>query len=590
MPERILDQPVRPATPEVAISSTSTAVNRTGSWKYIRPVYQDRVAPCNAGCPVGIDIQGYLALLADGHPDEAVDLLLRENPMPAVTGRVCNHPCEGHCNRAPLDGAVAIHSVERMLGDRLLAGGLPEAVAPRYAQRVAVVGSGPAGLACAYHLTRLGYPVTVFERDEQPGGMLRQGIPGYRLPRTVLDRQIAHFKALGISLLCGVEAGTDVSWEQLAERFSAVFVGSGAQRGRPLGVEGEDLPGVRQGLAFLHAANRGKRAEVGRRVVVIGGGNTAMDCARTARRLGADVTVLYRRTREEMPAIPQEIEEALHEGVEMVFLAAPERFERDAEGRLSGVLCSRMVLGEPDESGRRRPMPSGEPPFLTHADTVLLATGEVAELEVLPGEVVNAWEVEVDGWGATALPFIFAGGDVAGHDRTVAHALGAGKRGAMAIDRVLTESRGDAVPAWELDDLRFGGRGNASMSRWRNDDPVRRESPVDEVVGGDDVAFHHFAAVPRHGERFRSMERLEGDFQEVNLGLDVPAALAEAARCFACGVCNECALCMIFCGDMAITAGTNGTRFEIDYDHCKGCGICAAECPRGAITMTREGL
>ena len=284
---------------DISVSSTTTLVNRTGSWKYIRPVYHDRVAPCNERCPVGIDIEGYMNLLREDRIDEAVDLLLRENPIPAVTGRVCDHPCEQACNRAGLDGAVAVHAVERMLGDRALE--RPYTPAPlKQREQVGVVGSGPAGIGCAYHLARLGYEVTVFEAAREPGGMLRLGIPEYRLPRAILDRQIERLRELGIKFVCDVRLGQDLQWNVLSW-FDAVFMAPGAHLPRQLGIPGEDHARVRQGLDFLADVNDGQRPGIGRHVLVIGGGNTAMDCARTARRLGAAATVMYRRRRAEMP-------------------------------------------------------------------------------------------------------------------------------------------------------------------------------------------------------------------------------------------------------------------------------------------------
>ncbi len=588
MPDLFLKDGERPATAPIAVSDRSTEVNRTGSWKYIRPVYHDRVAPCNQGCPAGVDVEGYMALLREGRIDEAADLLAREHPMPAITGRVCNHPCEDGCNRASFDGAVAIHAVERMLGDRLLQAPLPRPTTRPDAERIAIIGSGPAGLACAYHLARMGYHVEVLERAAQPGGMLRQGIPSYRLPREVLDAQIARIRALGVGIATGVEIDA-AALPALRDRYSVIFFATGAYRGRPLELEGADLPEVWQGLDFLRRVNAGERPPLGARVAVIGGGNTAMDCARTALRLGARPFVVYRRTRAEMPAIAEEVEDAWREGVEFVFLAAPTAF-RGENGRLTGVACAKMTLGEPGPDGRRRPIATGESLFLS-ADSVLLATGEDPELAAWPKEIVGQDAIRIDEWGATADATLFAGGDVAGDERTVARALGAGKRAAIGIDRALRRRRGEAVPETGVEALRWGATGAASISRWRGDDPVRRVAALNEVVTPADVNLAHFQRVDRHADRQSAPELVHEPFAEVNAGLADDLALQEAGRCFNCGVCNECELCLIFCGDVAISRSTAGdARFDVNMDYCKGCGVCAEECPRGAITMTREGL
>ncbi|HEX9692037.1 MAG TPA: NAD(P)-binding protein [Gemmatimonadales bacterium] len=572
--------------PPIAVSSTTTLENKTGSWKYIRPAYHDRVAPCNAACPVGIDVEGYMQLLQLGRVREARDLLLRENPMPSVTGRVCHHPCETACNRAHFDDAVSVHAVERVLGDMALDGPPPAREPRTHAETIAVVGSGPAGLSCAYHLTRMGYAVTVYEEALEPGGMLRLGIPEYRLPRRVLDRQIAHIEARGVAIRCGTAVGLNVSWEDL--RADAVFIASGAHRARSAGMENETAPGVVSGLEFLKEVNEGRRPQVGSRVVVVGGGNTAMDCARTALRLGAQVLVLYRRSRAEMPAVAQEVDEAEREGVQFEFLAAPVG-ARTVHGHLAGLECMRMELGPPDESGRRRPLPSDEAPFFVVADTVLTAIGESPALDFVQPEIVRTvGGITIDGLGQASGPAVFAGGDAANEPRTVADALGSGKRAAIGIDRYLRRRRGEEVPD-DLAALRFGASGNVSVARWRRDDPVRREAPTNDVVQPAEINFNHFSHERRHADRFVGNSEVLERFGEVNQGLGSVEALEEAGRCFNCAVCNECELCLIFCPDVAITRRPDG-RFAIDLDYCKGCGVCAVECPRGAIIMTKEGI
>lgn len=571
----------------LAVSQTSTLASRTGSWKYIRPVYQDRVAPCCESCPVGIDVEGYLNLLREGRVEDACDVLVRENPMPAVTGRVCHHPCETTCNRRQFDEGVSVHAIERALGDHVLE--TVPAKAPRKScASVGIVGSGPAGLACAYHVARLGYSVTVFEAAREAGGMLRLGIPEYRLPREVLDKQIEWIRAQGVTIECGTRIGTDVPWWSLLGSFDAVFLSMGAQQSKPLGVPGEGLGGVQSGLAFLREVNGGARPQLGRRVVVVGGGNTAMDCARTALRLGSEATVLYRRTRAEMPAIADEVEEAEREGVQFVFLAAPVRL-LSANGRVSAIDCQRMELGPPDDSGRRAPVPIANDRFTLQADTVLSAIGESPELDALPAEIERvAAGMLTDEYGGTTRAAVFAGGDAARQPRTVADALGAGKRAAIGIDQYLRLVGGRALEGPGTAALRYGRRGNLSITAWRSDDPISRTAPVNEVVTYEELNTNHFLHAPRRRDGRLDAPANGRRFAEVNLGLDLEAALEEARRCFNCGVCNRCDVCLVFCPDVAISRSNGGYAVALDY--CKGCGVCAVECPRGAIAMTREGL
>lgn len=570
-----------PSTPPISISSVSTEQNLTGSWKYIQPAYHDRVAPCSAGCPTGVDVQGYMTFLRAGRIAEAADLLLRENPMPAITGRVCNHPCEEQCNRNNFDGAVAIHAVERMLGDQILDSPLPTPETVMHDEAVAVIGSGPAGLGCAYHLARLGYRVEVFEQEPEAGGMLRFGIPEYRLPRAVLDRQLSRYRAMGIRFNTGLRVGSDLQWSTLANDFAAIFIAGGAQLSKTLELGGDGGPdSIISGLAFLRAVNGGQQPKIGSRVVVIGGGNTAMDCARTALRLGAEVThVVYRRTRTEMPAIAEEVQDAEREGVEFVFLASPLSLSR-VDGQLN-LTCERMTLGAEDERGRRALIRSDEQPLELQTDTVITAIGEDAELQILPVQLAGD-EAPLDEWGRLPVANFFLGGDMAGEARTVATALGSGKRAAIGIDRYLRGSTGDASLDIPLEQLRIGGSASLSMTRWRGEDPVERVAPLNSIVTPEEINASYFEHVRRNEDQHVGFVQ---HFGETNAGITPAEALAEAARCFQCGVCNECELCRIYCSEAAIQIDGAGGRFVIDLDHCKGCGVCAVECPRGAITM-----
>ncbi len=581
-----MKQTTRYGPPRVASSTTSTVANQTGSWKYIRPFYQDKIAPCNAACPVGIDIEAYIALIREGRWQGARELLLQENPLPAITGRVCDHPCEQACNRSQFDAAVSIHAVERVIGDMILQ--TPPARANSTSTHtIAVVGSGPAGLACAYHLVKLGHDVIVIEAAAEPGGMLRLGIPEFRLPRRILDQQIEWLEALGVCFRTNTELGTDIAWEDLS-KFDAVFLATGAHSGRMIGIDEEDGPTFMSGLDFLKAVNVGQRPSIGREILVIGGGNTAIDCARTVLRLGADPLVVYRRTRNEMPAIEQEIREAESEGVRFQFLSAPVSV-RHGESGTRGLNCIRMELGPVDASGRRRPVPVTGSEFTIASDTIIKAIGETSQLDYLPVALEReGTSLIVGGLGETNIHTVFAGGDMTEDTRSVAFALGAGKRGAIGIDRLLRPGRRQPDEL-AVEQLKFAD-GNVSMARWMSSDPVARAAPVNRVVSFDELNVNHFRHLARNEDRTTMMEENQGSFQEVNPGLTSEDAITEAGRCFNCGVCNGCELCLILCPDIAISRGTGEERFIIDMAHCKGCGICVEECPRGAMAMTREGL
>jgi len=598
--------------PPMAVSTTSTRVTRTGSWKYIRPIYEDKVAPCNHGCPVGIDIEGYMNLLREGKTREALELLIRENPLPAVTGRVCYHPCENVCNRKEFDESVSIHAVERALGDLALENPPTIKINDHRPEKVAIVGSGPAGLACAYHLAWLGYKVTVFEKEAEPGGILRYGIPEYRLPKEVLAQEIDRIRQMGVDFRCDQSLGKNVAWKELDE-FDAAFLAIGVHRSKPLGIDVDGVSGVTPGLEFLHEVTSGRPPALGKQVVIVGGGNTAMDCARTALRLGAEPLVLYRRGRAEMPANEEEVEDALSEGIQFEFLAAPvavRTVEAEEENalesiramfnpgmdsepmmRISGLECIRMKLGEPDESGRRRPEPIPGSEFFVPAQNVLTAIGEDPEFDTMPDQVAHdKWIVKVDPLGETERVAFFAGGDIIDEPHTVAYALGSGKRAALGVDRFLKIHSGEIKDNVDVEALRLGGDGNVSMTRWKDDDPVQRESASNQVVSFDMLNINHFTHMDRFQDRFLDPDDRKRSFAEVNLGLETKDGMAEAGRCFNCGVCNSCELCLIYCPDVAIKRRDGDGKFEIDYDYCKGCGVCSAECPRCAISMTREGL
>lgn len=567
--------------PYQAISLGSMEWNRTGTWRYLRPRFDNKISPCNEACPAGQDIEGAMVLIGKGKILEAWDLFKEENPFPGVCGRVCYHPCETSCNRGEFDEPVSINALERFMADAALKNGRPAGRArERKKEKVAVIGSGPAGLTCAYHLARMGYGVTVFEALPVLGGMLRVGIPEYRLPKRILEAEIDQILELGVNTEVNARFGADLGEKDLKE-YAAVFLAPGNHLSKKLGVPGENEEWAMSGVDFLRQVSLGKSVSLGKRVTVIGGGNTAVDAARTALRLGAKPAILYRRTREEMPAFPAEILEAEEEGIEISLLVSPVRLIRE-NGRKK-LECVKNRLGPPDEDGRRRPVEVKDSNFFLEVDQVLTAIGEDADLAALPEKIgVGGNLIPTDERGATRQEGIFAGGDAIQQPHTVVHAIGSGKRAAIFIDCFLRKRKWEAV----FDALRIGEKGSLSMRRYLADE---KEMPPlsPKTVLLKDLNLDYF----EHGKRKKTARlpagKRQGTFEEVNLGFAEESAIAEAKRCFNCGVCNLCDNCYIFCPDVAIRK-ENGNN-SIDYDHCKGCGICVEECPRDAMVMEEEG-
>lgn len=535
----------------ITLDVRSSLANHTGTWRTERPVYADSVAPCDHACPAGEAPQAWLALAEEGHYQAAWHLLVQDNPFPAVMGRVCYHPCETACNRRLLDTAVGINSVERYLGDAAIEAGwaLPPA-APDTGKRVLVVGAGPAGLSAAYHLRRLGHAVEIRDAGERPGGMMRTAIPTFRLPRDVLDVEIARLLELGITVHTATHV-TDLA-ELQDEGFDAIFLAVGAALSHRAYVPAHQAARVISALELLGEAADGHPLRVGRSVVVYGGGNTAMDAARTARRSGAhDAVVVYRRTREQMPANDIEVREAAEEGVTFRWLSTI----ADADGNT--VRLERMTL---DDAGV--PHPTGEYDEIT-GDCVVLALGQDVDQTLLAGSPAVAVDnglIRVDEQMMTAAPGVFAGGDAINTNRSVTVSIGQGRMAAQHVD------------AW----LRAA---------------VAMTPPPAEPIGIDRLNTWYYTDAP-HAVRPRlNAARRVNDFQEVVHGLDADSAMYEARRCLSCGHCFGCDNCFGVCPDNAIhkiDAEDGGRAYEIDYDYCKGCGLCVAECPSGAIQMEPE--
>ena len=555
--------------------------NKTGAQRYERPVYDyaAKTSPCREGCPTGHDIALALMLIARGRPELAYRVFREESPFPAITGRVCYHPCEAPCNREQYDEPLSIAQLERYAAEHAGDETPPAGIA--HDTRVAVVGSGPAGLACAYHLRRLGYPVTVYEASSQPGGALRYGIPAYRLPRPVLDGEIARLEAQGVSFRCGVRIGETMSFERLREDHGAVFLGVGLSKPRRLSVPGADRQGILSGLELLRQVNEGAGLRLGRRVLVIGGGDVAVDAARVARRLGADEVVMCAvEGASELPAHPDELTAAGQEGVRVEAGWAP--LEILAQDGALGVAMARVTGFQRDRSGTVTFQVDRAEARQRAADTVVYAIGQELACEGLPDGLADGAHVAVGEWGETALPGVFAGGDASG-TYNVVQALGAGKRAAIGIDLHL--QRRD--PAGLALRIAVGARGALSFASYLALVADRPEPPRAHVVAFQEINLDYFRPAARAATPMADLPARLAGFAEVAAPLSGAAAQAEARRCFTCGFCTMCGNCFMYCPDAAI-AQRGSWGFEIDLDYCKGCGVCVQECPRSAMSMIPE--
>ncbi|MGB7740311.1 MAG: NAD(P)-binding protein [Steroidobacteraceae bacterium] len=535
----------------ITLDPGSSLANHTGSWRTVRPVYVDRLPPCNDACPSGENIQGWLFHAESGDYEKAWRLLTEANPLPACMGRVCYHPCETACNRAQLDECVGVNAIERFIGDEALKHGWKfRSAAKSTGMRVLVVGAGPSGLSAAYQLARAGHTVTIREAGPLAGGMMRFGIPKYRLPRAVLDAEIARIVALGVT----IELNSKVSDVLAAKRdghFDAVFLAVGAHIAKrsylPAGSAGKMLDAV----SVLRSMEGEDRPLLGRRVVVYGGGNTALDVARTAKRLGAEESVIvYRRTREKMPAHDAELEEALQEGVLVKWLSTIR------EAGESSITVEKMTL---DEKGMAQP--TGEFETL-EADSVVLALGQDVDLALLdgvPGLEIDGGVVKVDANMMTGHAGIFAGGDMVQGERTVTVGIGHGKLAARNIDAWLRGETWTHPPRHELASF-------DKLNTWYYSDAPKAQRPVLDMV------------------------RRQSTFEEVVGGFDPATAQFEARRCLSCGNCFECDNCYGVCPDNAVIKLGPGNRYAFNYDYCKGCGLCVSECPCGAIRTQPEEI
>jgi NADPH-dependent glutamate synthase beta subunit-like oxidoreductase len=536
----------------ITLDVGSSLANKTGSWRTNRPVYLDRLPPCNHACPAGENIQQWLYHAESGDYEAAWRALSEDNPLPAIMGRVCYHPCESACNRGQLDEAVGINSVERFLGDEALKRGWRfNAPKRETGKRVLIVGAGPSGLSAAYHLRRRGHRVTIVEAGPLAGGMMRFGIPKYRLPRDVLDAEVQRIVDLGVEIRLNTKV-SNILDTMKEGRFDAAFLAVGAHIAKRAYIPAGEAARMLDAVSVLRAMEGEEKPLLGRRVVVYGGGNTALDVARTAKRLGATESIIvYRRTREKMPAHDFEVEEALQEGVLIRWLSTIRNMAD--EGTLT---VEKMVL---DEKGF--PQPTGQFETL-EADSLVLALGQDVDLSLLdgvPGLVVKDGMVQVAANMMTGYPGIFAGGDMVPSERTVTVGVGHGKKAAKNID------------AW--------------LSGAMHAEPAKHE-----LASFDKLNTWYYSDAPKTVRPMLDLARRTSTFDEVVAGLDETNALFEARRCLSCGNCFECDNCYGVCPDNAVIKLGPGNRFAFNYDYCKGCGLCVSECPCGAIAMIPETI
>ncbi|MBV8219003.1 MAG: NAD(P)-binding protein [Solirubrobacterales bacterium] len=539
------------AAPDITrLPDLAHGYSRTGPVRDQRPVYVDLLPPCNAGCPAGENIQGWMAHVKAGEHEQAWRLLTAENPFPAIHGRVCYHPCESVCNRSELDSALSIHAVERFLGDLALERGWrfdPPQV--RTGKRVLVIGAGPSGLSAACHLARLGHEVEIRDAGPEPGGMMRYGIPAYRLPRDVIGAEVDRVGALGVRLTSD-HTVEDLEAERREGAFDAVFVAVGAHLSKRVNIPAADAGHIIDALAFLHGVAEGEPPVIGRRVAVYGGGNTAMDAARVAKRMGAEeALIVYRRTRAQMPAHEEEAEEAEREGVQINWLRTIKAMEGDS---------LRVEEMELDETGY--PQPTGRFDTLA-ADTVILALGQdtdTAFLRAVPGvEFDRDGTVRVSASLMTGSPGVFAGGDMVPSERTVTVGVGHGKRAAREIDAWLRGSHYQRPPKHPQADFEL-------LNLW------------------------YFGDYPRRQQQELGLDERLGGFDEVVAGLTPDQAVFEASRCLSCGSCIECDGCLGACPEDAVIKLGPGHRYRFDYDRCTGCRACFEQCPVHSIEMAPE--
>jgi NADPH-dependent glutamate synthase beta subunit-like oxidoreductase len=567
-------------------SSMSTKMNKTGSWRFFHPKFDEKTAPCSAACPLGQDVARIEMLTSWGLLKDAWQTILNENPFPAICGRVCFHPCESACNRAHMDEPIAIHHLERFLGDTAISEGREAHfnIKPANGKKVAIAGAGPAGLAAAYFLTRLGYGCEVFEARSEPGGLLRWGIPAYRLPRGVLNREISRIKALGVTIHCETPVTEDLLGKIRSE-YNALFVACGYERSITLKIQGGDL--ARDGLEFLRNLDPAAKTSLGGTAAIVGGGNTAVDIARSLIRRGVSPLIVYRRRLEDMPAFEPETATAVKEGVKIMELVAPLRIQKnvgDSSSSLPGyrLTLQKMKVGKEKIAGRAWVVPDEEKTETIDVQDIFVAIGAKAEAiwHFLKAEGPKTLDLRHCRLIEQNTPVVF-GGDLTSPVKSVTDAVASGKQAAMALDTYLKKGL-DAVEK-RLAACRVGAGPAMSMDTYLGGDRKYRNG---HIVDPDEIVLDYFQSAPRVIPSSLDAPLSIRSFEEINTTYVNDAAKKEAARCFNCGICNACDFCRLYCPEMAVIIDKAERRINLDY--CKGCGVCATECPRNAMTLEEE--
>ena len=567
-------------------SSTSTKVNKTGSWRFFHPKFDEKTAPCSAACPLGQDIARIEMLTSWGLLKDAWQTILNENPFPAICGRVCFHPCESACNRSDMDEPIAIHHLERFLGDTAISEGREAHfnIKPANGKKVAIAGAGPAGLAAAYFLTRLGYGCDVFEARSEPGGLLRWGIPAYRLPPDILNREIRRIKALGVTIHCETPVTEDLL-KKIRSEYNALFVACGYERSITLKIQGGDL--ARDGLEFLRNLDPAEKWSLGETAAIVGGGNTAVDVARSLVRRGVSPLIVYRRRLEDMPAFEPETATAVKEGVKIMELVAPIRIQKNTRDPSNSLPAYRLTLqkmkvGKEKIAGRAWVVPDEEKTETIDVQDIFVAIGAKAEAiwHFLKAEGPKTLDSRHCRLIEQNIPVVF-GGDLTSPAKSVTDAIASGKQAAMALDTYFKKGL-DAVEK-RLAACRVGAGPSMSMDTYLSGDRKYRNA---HIVDPDEIVLDYFQSAPRVIPSSLDAPLSIRSFEEISTTYVNDAAKKEAARCFNCGICNACDFCRLYCPEMAVIVDKAERRIDLDY--CKGCGVCATECPRNAMALEEE--